>query len=184
MNKELKNKILEIAWESIKYGLKNQNVLPVNLQDYHPELKTKKASFVTLEKNNNLRGCIGSIEAYQPLVKDIVDNAYNAAFRDPRFEPLNVNDLNLNLTLSISILSEPQKMEVKNENDLLNQLIPFKDGLILKDAPHSSTFLPVVWESLPDKKDFILQLKLKAGLPVNYWSENLKFYRYFTETIK
>lgn len=178
-----KNKVLlkSLAIQSIEYGLKHDKPLSVTLDNQDPELIKHSASFVTLTKNGELRGCIGSLEAHRALIEDVVNNSFSSAFRDYRFSPVTEQELN-NLDIILSILSPPQLMEFVSENDLLNQLRPDIDGLIIEDREHRATFLPSVWQSLPQAEQFLTQLKLKAGLNTNYWSPQLQAYRYTTES--
>ena len=173
--------LLKLARQSIEHGFKTGHPLCVNLREYPRELIKQRATFVTLEKNKNLRGCIGMLEAIFPLVEDIAENAFSAAFKDPRFPPVQKNEIN-DLQIHISILSDPEPMHFSSEEDLLNQLRPNIDGLILEEGNHRGTFLPSVWETLPDKKQFLRHLKNKAGLPPDYWSDTVKVSRYTTET--
>ena len=141
------------------------------------------ACFVTLKKNNSLRGCIGSIIAHQPLINDIVQHSKDAAFRDPRFNPVAENEVD-SLTIDISLLSEPKKICFKDEQDLLDQMVPFKDGIIIKDKNYQAVYLPCVWEDLPDKVMFLNSLKMKAGLPPEYFSNTFEAYRFSTVYIE
>ncbi|MFP5506943.1 MAG: AmmeMemoRadiSam system protein A [Gammaproteobacteria bacterium] len=170
----------EIADASIRHGLQSGNPLPVEARDYPESLRAPGASFVTLHRHGELRGCIGSLEAYRPLVTDVADNAFAAAFRDPRFAPLRTDEL-ADLELHISVLSAPRALDFRDEADLLRQLRPGVDGLILTADGHRGTFLPSVWESLPRPEQFLAQLKRKAGLPADYWSPALRVQRYTTE---
>jgi len=179
---EEKQILRDVAAAAIQYGLTYHAKLPLDLNKYSANLCTYGASFVTLELAGNLRGCIGSLEAYQPLIKDVAENAYNAAFSDPRFPPLHQNEYQ-RLTKHLSILSTPEPMRFKSEADLLRQLRPNIDGLILSEGWQRGTFLPAVWESLPTPELFLQHLKLKAGLPENYWSNTLTVERYTTEII-
>ncbi len=147
------------------------------LPDY---LQHPGASFVTLEINRQLRGCIGSIEAYRPLGRDLTENAVAAAFRDPRFPPLSVQEYP-SISLKLSILTSPESMEFESEADLLRQLLPGMDGLILSEGARRGTFLPSVWEQLPNPANFLNHLKQKAGLPAGYWSDSVQVERYRTE---
>jgi len=174
--------LLEVVDAAIQYGFYHNSKLPINLPEYPEKLREFGASFVTLELDGNLRGCIGSLEAHQPLVVDVSQNAFAAAFSDPRFYPLTKKEF-LHLTKHISILSKPEPMSFKSEADLLKQLRPNIDGLILSDHGHRGTFLPAVWESLPTAELFWQHLKLKAGLPENYWSDTLMVERYTAELV-
>ncbi len=141
------------------------------------------ASFVTLEKNNMLRGCIGSIIAQRSLIEDLIINSQNAAFRDPRFKPVEKDEVS-ELDIAVSLLSTPKSMKFDSEQDLLDKIVPFKDGIIIRDGNYQAVYLPSVWEQLPDKKEFLNSLKVKAGLPRNYFSETFEAYRFETVYIK
>ncbi len=175
-----RQQLLQLARDSIVQGLDHGCALSVQAQDYTEALCAERASFVTLLKEGVLRGCIGSLQAHRPLVEDIAENAYAAAFRDPRFAPVRKQEL-ADLEIHLSILSRPQELTFRNEADLLKQLRPGVDGLILSAPGHRGTFLPSVWESLPRAEDFFRQLKRKAGLAENYWSSELQVERYTTE---
>jgi AmmeMemoRadiSam system protein A len=171
----------QVALEAVKYGLEKGGYLPIDTARYPRPLRELGASFVTLNKGGELRGCIGSLEAHRPLVEDVAHNAYAAAFSDPRFPPLAAQELP-ELEFHISILTPAEPMSFSSEEDLLAQIRPGIDGLILEDAGRRGTFLPSVWESLPDARSFLQHLKLKAGLPADYWSPTLKVSRYTTES--
>ena len=151
--------------------------------DYPQVLDETGACFVTLEKYGNLRGCIGSIIAHQPYIMDLVQHSKDAAFNDHRFNPLQEAELK-DLTVSISILTEPKKINFSNEEDLLNKMVPNVDGIIIKDRQYQAVYLPVVWEQLPDKKEFLNSLKMKAGLPPTHFSNTFEAYRFETIYIK
>lgn len=180
-NSEQRQQLLQLAFESIDWGLQHGKPLPVKAEDYEPELQQERACFVTLHENDQLRGCIGTLEAHQALVKDVSENAFNAAFRDPRFSPLQTHEKD-QLELSISVLSPSTEMSFTSEQDLLEQIQPGVDGLILSERSRRGTFLPSVWEQLPHKHDFLKHLKMKAGLNADYWSDNIKVRRYHTES--
>ncbi|MCH2206337.1 MAG: AmmeMemoRadiSam system protein B [Lentisphaerales bacterium] len=135
------------------------------------------ATFITLTKNGQLRGCIGSLEAHRKLREDIIENTYAAAFRDPRFPTLKANELK-DISISISILSQPQVIQFESEQDLLTKLKPGFDGLILTEGNKRGTFLPSVWEELPSAQLFLKHLKEKAGLTADYWSDTIQIERY------
>lgn len=141
------------------------------------------ACFVTLKKNDKLRGCIGSIIAHRPLIVDLVHHAADAAFNDYRFPPLQEDELD-NLKISISLLSEPKPIAFKDEEDLLNKIVPYQDGIIIKDKNYQAVYLPSVWEELPNKKAFLNSLKVKAGLPYDYFSNTFEAYRFETKYIE
>ncbi len=138
--------------------------LPKALEEY-PELKENGAVFVTLntKENDTLRGCIGSLKAYQPLYKDIISNAQSAALRDPRFKPLSLEEFE-HISIEVSILSEPQTVHYSDISDLKTKIRPLKDGVALKHNGHQATYLPQVWEELSTFDDFFGSLCQKAGL--------------------
>lgn len=175
--------LLKTAKDAIYYGLTRNNFLPINANDYSANLQVERATFVTLTIDRDLRGCIGSLVAYQPLIKDVACNAYAAAFSDPRFSALSLKEFP-KLEIHISVLSEPQAMLFNSESDLIRQLRPGIDGLILEDHIFCGTFLPAVWEELPTPEMFLQHLKLKAGLPIDYWSDTLTVKRYTTISIQ
>ena len=172
--------LLQIARHSIAFGLQHGCPAPVTVADYSPALQEIKATFVTLKIDDDLRGCIGTLEAHRPLVEDISENAYAAAFRDPRFPRLTNKEYD-RLQYHISILSTPEPVTFSDEQDLLQQLRPGVDGLVLEDGFYRGTFLPQVWDSLPDPIQFLRHLKQKAGLPSDYWSKSIKVKRYTVE---
>jgi len=176
----LRQILIEIAGKSIDFGLIHRQPLSVNLLDYPLPLQEKRATFVTLQNKGKLAGCIGSLEPHRPLVADVAYNAYAAAFLDHRFLPLTAAQRG-QIEIRISLLSLPAAMTIESEADLISQLRPGIDGLILEDQGRRGTFLPSVWESLTNPRDFINQLKVKAGLPPNYWSSTIKIFRYTTE---
>ena len=172
--------LLDVARASIQHGLRHRQALAVNPGDYPETLRPLRATFVTLEIGGQLRGCIGALTAYQPLVQDVAAHAYAAAFEDPRFAELRPDELP-KLEIFISVLSPPEPMQFSSEEDLLKQVRPGVDGLILEFHHYRATFLPAVWESLPDPYVFLAQLKHKAGLPLDFWSPELRVERYTTE---
>ncbi len=172
----------KVARQSVFSGFNKGRPLEVKMEDYPETLQQKKATFVTLNINHNLRGCIGTLEAYRPLVEDVAHNAYAAAFSDPRFPPLDPAEFE-KLEYHISVLSDTSPMQFDSEADLLNQIRPGIDGLVLEDKGYRGTFLPSVWEQLPDKEEFLAHLKQKAGLPASYWSDTLKVSRYTVESV-
>lgn len=173
--------LLQLAEASIRHGLEHGRALQPELSDFDPLLCEPGASFVTLLREGELRGCIGSLAALRPLVEDVAENAYAAAFSDPRFYPLQAAELR-GLEVHISLLSEDEPIHFSSQNDLIKQLRPGIDGLILEEGFRRGTFLPSVWEQLPDAREFLQHLKLKAGLPINYWSETLRVSRYTTHS--
>lgn len=175
--------LLDLARASIRYGLEEGSPLPVTLAGFAAELVAPRASFVTLEKGGRLRGCIGSLEAWRPLAVDIAENAFAAAFRDPRFPPLREDEA-ADLAIHLSLLTPAVAMVFSSEADLLAQLQPGVDGLILSAGPCRGTFLPSVWAELPTPQLFLSQLKRKAGLAADYWSPGVRIWRYTTEMVE
>lgn len=182
LNKDQQQQLLTLAKNAIQHGLTTGKHLKVELADFPAELTAQRATFVTLQKHGQLRGCIGMLTAVRPLAEDIAENAFSAAFRDPRFPPLTAQEL-ADLDIHLSILSPSEPMTFSSEQDLVSQIQPNIDGLILQEGHQRGTFLPSVWEQLPDPKQFLRHLKQKAGLPPNYWSNTVKIYRYTTEII-
>ena len=133
-----------------------------------PQLQARRGTFVTLMLKGNLRGCIGNLSATDPLAKGIQRNAVNAAFQDPRFAPLTEKELD-QVSIEISILTEPRPVPYATSEELLEKLRPHVDGVILRQGYASATFLPQVWEQLPKAEDFLGHLCLKAGLPRDAW---------------
>ncbi|HEB95866.1 MAG TPA: AmmeMemoRadiSam system protein A [Sedimenticola thiotaurini] len=173
--------LLRLARDSIRHGLETGRPLRVVTEEYPATLQERRAAFVTLNRNGALRGCIGHLEAIQPLVDDVAENAFAAAFRDPRFPPLSPDEFD-DLEIHISVLTPAHPMTFDSEADLVRQLRPGEDGLILEEGPYRGTFLPSVWESLPRPEEFLRHLKMKAGLPPDHWSDRIRIYRYGTES--
>jgi len=144
-------------------------------------LAERGASFVTLKIDGELRGCIGSLEAYRPLVEDVRGNALAAAFHDPRFPRLGAKELP-RVRIEVSRLSELESMRSNDEADLLRRLRPGIDGLVLEHDGHRGTFLPAVWRQLPRPDEFLRQLKRKAGLPPEFWAADVCVSRYTVDS--
>jgi AmmeMemoRadiSam system protein A len=181
LSDEHRSTLLSIARQSIETGLETGRPLAVDPSDFAPPLQETRATFVTLHIGDALRGCIGHLEAGQPLVSDVADNAFSAAFRDPRFTPLAALELP-DLQIHISVLTPAEPISFSSEQDLVAQLQPGIDGLILEVGPARGTFLPSVWDSLPEPAQFLAQLKRKAGLSADYWSDQVRVSRYRTES--
>lgn len=172
--------LVALARQSIQQGLQTGRPLPCRVEDYSPPLQALRATFVTLERGGQLRGCIGMLEAVRPMVIDVSENAFAAAFRDRRFPPLAASEL-ADLDLHISVLSPAEAMAFDSEADLIAQLRPGIDGVILDEHGRRGTFLPSVWDDLAEPRQFLRHLKQKAGLPADYWSDTVRAYRYTTE---
>lgn len=176
--------MLSLARESIIHGLDSGSPLKVSPQDYPPALQAERACFVTLTKSGELRGCIGHLEPVQTLVEDVAENAWSAAYRDPRFPPLQPAELD-DIRIEISVLGPPNPIDFDSEQDLLRQIRPGVDGLILETPDgRRGTFLPSVWESLQDPRQFLAHLKLKAGVASDYWEDGVRVWRYETEAFQ
>jgi AmmeMemoRadiSam system protein A len=178
-----RSSLLSLARESITHGLMHGTPLPVSPETYSEALQKNGACFVTLHSDEQLRGCIGSLSAHQPLVNDVVQNAFNAAFRDPRFPPLRRDELET-VHIHIEVLDPAEPLSFKSEKELIGMLRPDIDGLILSEGNLRGTFLPSVWSSLTEPAVFLQQLKRKAGLPENYWSDSIVVERYTTEAFE
>jgi AmmeMemoRadiSam system protein A len=170
--------ILNMAKQSIYSTFTGEEFIP---RDIPSVLTQYGASFVTLKKNGALRGCIGSIYPTKPLILDLIDNARNAAFQDTRFEPLTPEELS-GLEISVSILSSIERINFKDERDLLSKIYPH--GVIISERDKRAVYLPVVWEQLPERDIFLNSLKEKAGLPPNYFSRTLEAYKFDTVMIE
>ena len=169
--------LLDVADRSIRRGLDTGKALAPDAGDYAPELRRHWASFVTLCIKGKLRGCTGSAYAHQPLVSDVAENAFAAAFTDSRFQPLAANEA-AEMGTEISLLTAPEPMKFSSEADLLAQLVPRRDGLILKAGRRRGLFLPQVWQTLPEAGAFLHQLKVKAGLDPDAWPPDVEVERF------
>lgn len=176
-----RSNLIELAEDTIAYGLEAGRYRPVRADDFAPHLCRRAASFVSLYLHGQVRGCIGNLRASRPLVEDVAHNAYAAAFIDPRFEPVSWKEF-LELHVEISLLSPLQSLQFENEAGLLDQLRPGVDGLVLEAGGYRATFLPKVWEHFPGPRAFVDQLKCKAGLAADYWSEAVNVQRYTAHT--
>lgn len=174
------NILVQLAQLSVKSQLENVNF---RVENFPKALETKVATFVTLSIDGNLRGCIGTILGVEPLIVNVCKNARNAAFQDPRFAPVQPNEY-AKLDFSVSLLSRPQRISFKDEQDLLEQLRPEVDGVIIKDIGRQSVYLPEVWKQLPDKTQFLTSLKQKAGLAPDWFSDTFEAYRFTTAYIQ
>lgn len=174
--------LLEVALLSIRSGTQTGAPLEVDAADYPESLRVPRATFVTLHRLGELRGCIGELEARLPLVESAADIAFRSAFRDPRFAPLREAEL-VGLEVEISVLSPLERMSVKGEAELLRQLRPGVDGLVLREGSAQGTYLPSVWESLPEPRDFVAELKRKAGLSPSHWSGKIELDRFSVVSI-
>jgi AmmeMemoRadiSam system protein B/AmmeMemoRadiSam system protein A len=154
--------------------------VPLSAREEAPFLAEQRASFVTLKAGGRLRGCIGSLAAYQPLLDDVKKNARAAAFQDPRFKSLTMPEFDA-VSVEVSLLSPQAPLSFASQQELLSQLRPGIDGLVLSHGTQRGTFLPQVWETLPRPEDFLAQLKRKAGLPTDFWADGIAVSRYTVE---
>lgn len=179
---EISKTIIKLAKQSIQDEFDYKNSINTKkITEEFPALKKDGASFVTLTQNGKLRGCIGSLLAQRPLVEDIISNAKNAAFRDPRFPKLSKEEF-LSTDIEVSILTKPMLLKYKDKEDLKRKIRPYIDGVILKLGSNQATFLPQVWEELNDFESFFHHLLLKAGLSSDNLKNPLEIYTY--EVIK
>jgi hypothetical protein len=151
--------------------------LPIRGEHTHEALARPAATFVTLTQYGDLRGCIGTLEAYRPLGADVRANAVAAAFRDPRFLPLAVDEFETT-AVEVSVLSHSEPIRVVDEAGLRSELRPGVDGVIIQYGHHRATFLPQVWDALPEPRRFLAELKQKAGLSADFWSAAMNVSRY------
>jgi AmmeMemoRadiSam system protein A len=168
--------LLALALESIVHGQEQAT----RACRSHAWLCEPGASFVTLRLEGELRGCIGSIDARRPLGDDVARNAQAAAYRDPRFPPVCAGELP-RLQVEVSVLSPREPLPVASESDALARLRPGIDGIALEYGTASATFLPQVWESLPEPEAFLDALRHKAGLPARFWHPDVRLTRYTVE---
>jgi AmmeMemoRadiSam system protein A len=168
--------LVSIAREAIAERLGRGIVVARN----EPWLAEHAASFVTLHLDEMLRGCIGSIDARRPLGEDVAGNARAAAFRDPRFEPLTAMEFD-HVSVEVSVLSPRTPLAAASEAEAVDRLRPGVDGVYLEYQDHAATFLPQVWESLPDPVEFLAALRQKARLPARFWDASIRLTRYTVE---
>ncbi len=177
LSKSDRDQLLEIARRSIESGLAGGSALQLGNGNLAGSLYIPLSSFVTLTHSGALRGCVGSLESTGPLAQSVADSAFKAAFSDSRFLPLEAAEIE-DIIIEISVLSRLEPLTAANRVDLVNQLQPGEDGLLLRDGSYRATFLPKMWEALSGPEEFLDQLLVKAGLSGDYWSESISFMRY------
>jgi len=150
--------------------------------ELHGALGEPRASFVTLTIEGRLRGCCGTLEPARPLLLDVWSNAQASAFRDPRFAPLTLREWQWS-SLEVSLLTPSERLAVASEQQLLVELVPGRDGLVLEWRGMRATFLPKVWEQVAGPRDFLRRLKQKAGLDADFWAADVQVWRYETEVM-
>lgn len=173
--------LLDVAQRSIRQGLRTGHPLVVDPTEFADTAREPQASFVTLRIAAQLRGCVGSARVRRPLVVDVAENAFNAAFQDPRFTPLRAAEFP-KLTIHISVLSPMEPLPCASEADLFEKMCVGTDGLEIEFGTYRGVLLPSVWEQLPDKPLFLQMLKMKAGIPPTFWSPRINVYRFTTES--
>lgn len=172
LSQQEKTYLLKLARKAIEHYLENKAKLKVEEKNVPEKLLEKKGCFVTLTSNSMLRGCIGHLLPVQPLYKDVIENAVNAGFYDPRFPPLVKEELK-QTHIEISVLDIPKKLEYKDEKDLIQKLTKSKPGVILKKGFYHATFLPQVWDEISDAEEFLGHLCMKAGLMQDEWKTGI-----------
>lgn len=166
-------RLLKLARASIQHHLGGP--LPEVPED--EVYRQKAATFVTVMKNGELHGCIGTLEPQRSLVDDVQHNAVAAAFFDPRSRPLLPGELNL-FSIEVSLLGPLEPLRVRSEGEAIEKIRPHEDGVVLRDGRLRATFLPQVWEKLHNPAEFLAQLKQKAGMPIHGWSPTMEVFRY------
>ena len=160
--------LLKLARQALEFGVHGKPLEPLDLDAFSPRLREQGASFVTLTKKGLLRGCIGTLEPYRPLVEDVCEHAVDAAIQDYRFPPVTPGEL-ADISIEVSRLTKPELLDYTDPDDLLARLRPDIDGVVLKDGFQRATFLPQVWEKIPAPSDFLGHLCRKMGTPEDMW---------------
>ena len=163
-----KQTLLRLAREALSRGVAGHTMPLLDPKGLTPALRANGASFVTLTIRGELRGCIGALEPYQPLADDVREHAVAAALEDPRFPPVTPQEVD-RIEIEVSRLTFPKALDYSNAEDLMSRLRPHIDGVILRDGFRRATFLPQVWEKIPDTADFLDNLCLKMGEPPDTW---------------
>ena len=163
-----KRTLLHLARQALEAGVRGLPLPPIDASTMTPVLTAGGASFVTLTIHGELRGCIGALEPYQPLAEDVREHAVAAALEDPRFPPVSRQELD-RIEIEVSRLTLPRSLEYRDAEDLLSRLRPHMDGVILRDGFRRATFLPQVWEKIPDKAEFLDNLCYKMGAAPDTW---------------
>jgi AmmeMemoRadiSam system protein A len=181
---EEKQILLHLAREAMELRVRGKKLPALDVNSLTPHLRENGASFVTLTIHDELRGCIGALEAYQPLAEDVREHAIAAALEDPRFPPVDQSELS-RIQLEVSRLTAPRLLEYSSAEDLLIKLNPHVDGVILKDGRRRATFLPQVWAQIPNPVNFLDHLCSKMGARSNLWRDTkLQVYIYQVEEFR
>lgn len=160
--------LLRLAREAMEHAVQGKDLPPLDASALTPSLREHGASFVTLTMNGQLRGCIGALEARQSLAEDVREHAVAAALEDPRFPPVSEDELS-GINIEVSRLTRPVPLQYKDADDLLSKLRPHVDGVILSEGFRRATFLPQVWEKIPDPSAFLDNLCYKMGANPTAW---------------
>jgi uncharacterized protein len=160
--------LLSLARQSIENSVLGKPIPVLELESLSPLLQEQGASFVTLTSRGYLRGCVGALEPYQSLAEDVREHAIAAAFQDYRFPPVQAEEIN-DIEIEISYLTRPEVLKYENPTELPKILRPSIDGVVIRDGMRRATFLPQVWEKIPDPEEFLEQLCMKMGSPANLW---------------
>jgi hypothetical protein len=168
LNEQQKRFLLRIARQALQTAVNGDVLAPIDRSSMDDILLQYGASFVTLTRRGALRGCIGALEAYQPLVDDVREHVVAAALQDYRFPPVDSNELH-EIQIEVSCLTQPEELTYHNNEELLKTLRPGIDGVILQEGTRRATFLPQVWEKLPDPEDFLSNLCIKMGASPDLW---------------
>ena len=171
-SKQERQQLLSIARSAIKATLNQEQRKPLEKDQFPKHLTDELACFVTLTIHGRLRGCIGSLEAFRPLVDDVQDRAIQAAFEDYRFPPLTLSEFD-QLQIEISVLTKPENLNYNSPVDLPTKIHPNVDGVILRDGPKRATFLPQVWDQIPSPTEFLSALCSKMGARANLWQTKM-----------
>ena len=174
--------LLEEARRSVDVAVRTGAEIRVSDRSYPPALHQPWATFVTLRLGGDLRGCIGSTAPTRALIADVLHNSFGAALLDRRFEPCALEDIEW-LDIHVSMLSPLEAIPCASEAELLSQILPGRDGLLIEDRDARATFLPLMWEQLDEKAEFLRHLKLKAGFPAHHWPKRMRAYRYTVKSL-
>lgn len=168
LTSEEKQTLLRLARQALELGVRGEKLPPLGWESLSPTLRADGASFVTLTEGGNLRGCIGALEAYRPLAEDVREHAIAAALNDYRFPPVQTAELGA-IQVEVSRLTAPVPLAYSSPEDLPAKLRPGVDGVVLRDGSRRATFLPQVWEKLPNAKEFLDNLCYKMGAAPDLW---------------
>jgi AmmeMemoRadiSam system protein A len=184
LNQNERKELFTIAKQAVDAVVAGHSLNPLDLNQMPPAIRELGASFVTLTRDGQLRGCIGAIEAYQPLALDVQEHAVAAASEDYRFSPITQEELPF-IEIEISRLTPPIRLDYEDPHDLLNKLRPGIDGVVLRNGIRRATFLPQVWEKVSQKEDFLDHLCIKMGNHPGFWREKpLEVFTYQVEEFR